>query len=583
VNRRLLILGGLAIAGVVVGLVAEYVDTGPLHPWDSSLTLDLAVGWAYIACGLVAIARRPHNRTGLLMLAVGFSWFIGNFRGAGSPVLVSLGTAFQSLSDAFLAHLVLAYPDGRLTRRSERVVVVSIYAWVIAQALALALTYDPQRFYACRSCLSGPFALFASRTAYDAVTSAGTVAGAVFAVIVLALVVRRFMRSSEFARRDLAPLWVAAGLIAVAYVLEALQGGSFNEGAAGVQNVVDARKAALLLVPLMFLFGLFRSRLAESSVARLVVELGRPLRHGELRALLARALGDPSLELAFSVPGERGFVDEDGVAVKLPRDDPDRATTPVKDGSRTVAALVHDRALRERQPLVDAVGAAARLALENERLQAEVRSQLEEVRASRARIVATADAERRRIERNLHDGAQQRLVTLSLELALAREHAASGASGELQASLDEAAADVAAALAELRELGRGLHPAILTEAGLGAALEALAERAAVTTHVNARLPERPPAPVEAAAYFVAAEALANAAKHARATHVNIEAHKQNGRLMLLVDDDGVGGADSTCGSGLVGLTDRVAALGGNLVIDSPAGRGTHLQAELPCK
>jgi signal transduction histidine kinase len=580
-NRRLPILVGLAIAGVVVGLSAEhYTARLQLH---ENLTLDIAVGWTYLACGLVAIARRPQNRIGLLMVAVGFSWFISNFSNTGSPLLVSLGIGFQSLSDAFLAHLVLAYPDGRLTRRSERVVVVSIYAWVIAQAFAFALTFDPQRIYACPSCLSGALALFASRTAYDAATGAGTVAGAGFAVIVLALVVRRFMRSSEFARRDLGPLWVAAGLIAIAYVLEALQGGSFNEGAAGVQGVVDARKAALLLVPLTFLFGLFRSRLAESSVARLVVELARPLRHGELRAVLARALGDPSLQLAFSVPGERGFVDEDGAPVELPHDDPDRATTPVMDGSRTVAALIHDRALRERQPLVDAVGAAARLALENERLQADVRAQLEEVRASRARIVAAADAERHRIERNLHDGAQQRLVMLSLELALAREQAASGANGELQASLDEAAADVAAALAELRELARGLHPGILTEAGLGAALEALAERAAVTTHVKARLTERPPAPIEAAAYFVAAEAVANAAKHARATHVNIQAHKQNGRLMLLVDDDGVGGADATCGCGLAGLTDRVAALGGHLVIDSPAGRGTHLQAELPCE
>jgi signal transduction histidine kinase len=461
--------------------------------------------------------------------------------------------------------------------------VVSIYAWVIAQAFVFALTFDPRRIYSCPSCPSGALALFPSRTAYDTATSTSNVASAVFAVIVLALVVRRFMRSSEFARRDLAPLWVGAGLIVIAFVLDALQGASFNEGTASVQVVTDAKKAAQLLVPLTFLFGLFRSRLAESSVARLVVELGRPLRHGELRALLARALSDPSLEVAFIVPGEHCFIDEDGAPVELPHDDPDRAMTPVKDGSRTVAALIHDRALRERQPLVDAVGAAARLALENERLQAEVRAQLEEVRASRARIVATADAERRRIERNLHDGAQQRLVTLSLELALAREQAASGDSRELQASLDEAAADVAAALAELRELGRGLHPAILTEAGLAPALEALAERAAVATHVNAHLTERPPAPVEAAAYFVAAEALANAAKHARAAHVNIEAHNQDGRLVLLVDDDGIGGADATRCSGLAGLTDRVAALGGHLVIDSPAGQGTHLQAELPCE
>jgi signal transduction histidine kinase len=580
VNTRTVILVGLALLGVAVGLGGEHYSIAA-HTSENHW-LDLAVGWTYIAGGLMALARRPGNAVGPLMLAFGFSWFIGNFGNARGPLLLSLGIAYQSLSSGFLAHLVLAYPDGRLTRRRERMVVTLIYSWLLVQSTVFLLTFDPARIYGCSLCPSAALAAFPSRSAYDAADHGGNIAAAVFAVVVLTLVVQRFMRASPFARHDLAPLWVGAALIALSFVLEAVQGVSFRQGDPAAQRFVDVQKVTELLVPLAFLSGLLRSRLAESSVARLVVALSGPLRPGELRAHLARALGDPSLRLAFSVPGHEGFVDDDGVAVELPRDDPERATTFVADGSQPIAALIHDRALRERQPLVDAAGAAARLALENERLHAEVRTQLEEVRASRTRIVEAADAERRRIERNLHDGAQQRLVTLSLELALAREQAASGAGDELRVSLEEAAAEVGQAITELRELGRGLHPSILTEAGLGAALEALAERAAVSTRVTTRLQGRLAASVEAAAYFVAAEALANAGKHAQATRIDVEVRSEDDRLVLQVTDNGIGGADATRGSGLAGLADRVAAVGGELVVESSARHGTRIRAELPC-
>jgi signal transduction histidine kinase len=516
------------------------------------------------------------------MLAFGISWFFGNYGNARSPILLSLGVAYQGVSSGFLAHLVLAYPDGRLARRRERVVVGLIYAWLLVQSTVYLLAFDPPRLYGCTGCPTGALAAFPSRAAYDAAATGGNVAAGVFAVLVLALLFQRYLRSSPFSRRDLAPLWVGGVFIAAAFVLEAVQGAASRQEDPTVQLVVDAQKITELLVPLAFLVGLLRSRLAESSVARLVVDLGRPLSPGELRRHLARALGDPSLRLAFSVPGREGFVDDYGSAVELPRDDDERATTLVVNGSRPIAALIHDRALRERQPLVDAVGAAAKLALENERLHAEVRTQLEEVRASRARIVEAADAERRRIERNLHDGAQQRLVTLSLELALAREQATNGAGDELRASLEEASAELSRALTELRELGRGLHPSILTEAGLGPALEALAERAAIPTRVTSSLEQRLPMSVEAAAYFVVAEALANAGKHSSATRIDVELHIQDDRLAVQVDDDGVGGANPTRGSGLAGLADRVAALGGNLDITSSPGQGTRIRAALPC-
>jgi signal transduction histidine kinase len=244
--------------------------------------------------------------------------------------------------------------------------------------------------------------------------------------------------------------------------------------------------------------------------------------------------------------------------------------------------LVHDAALDDEPELVQAVAATARLTIENQRLQAEVRAQLEEVRASRARIVEFGDAERRRVERNLHDGAQQRLVNLSLALGIARSQIPTTTDGDLAAALDEAAEELRLALAELRELARGIYPVILSEAGLGPALASLAERSPIPATVAAAPSDRLPARVEETAYYVASEALANAAKHARATAVTISARHCDGGLEVEVGDDGVGGANPN-GSGLRGLADRVAALDGHLRVDSPTGRGTRITAELPCE
>jgi len=266
----------------------------------------------------------------------------------------------------------------------------------------------------------------------------------------------------------------------------------------------------------------------------------------------------------------------------LPEDQTGRAATLIETEGRRVAAVIHDAALLERLPVVEAAGAAALLALENERLQAELRAQLEEVRASRARIVGAGDAERRRLERDLHDGAQQRLIALALALTLARQQVSDG-NGSVGPVLEEAAAEAKLALDELRELARGLHPSILTEAGLGAALESLAERSSLPVVVKCAPKGRLPQPIEATAYFVASEALANAAKHSRASAVGIEARRADGVLLLDVHDDGVGGADPAGGSGLRGLEDRVAAVGGRLRLTSDMRDGTHLTVEIPCE
>jgi signal transduction histidine kinase len=271
-------------------------------------------------------------------------------------------------------------------------------------------------------------------------------------------------------------------------------------------------------------------------------------------------------------------VDARGDAVTLPADR-DRCTPVERDG-QTIAMLVHDPSLAEEPELVHAVGGAAALALENERLTADLRATVSELRASRARIVESADAARRKIERDLHDGAQQRLVALALSLRMARARVEGdpAAAGEL---LDGASQNLDEAIRELRELARGIHPAVLSDRGLGSALEALAHRMPLPIEITAVPSERLSAPVEAAAYFVVAEAITNVARYAQASHASVDVRCADARLVVTVVDDGVGGADPASGSGLRGLGDRIAALDGRLEVSSPVGEGTTVRAVIP--
>ena len=288
-----------------------------------------------------------------------------------------------------------------------------------------------------------------------------------------------------------------------------------------------------------------------------------------------RAVGDLSLRLALWLPEERRYVDSAGKAVSVEQARPDRAVTLVGPSEEPVAAIVHDASLVEQRALLEAAGSAASLAFENARLQAELRAQLTELRASRARIVTAGDAERKRLERDLHDGAQQRLLAAGLALQLlADDHG----NGQL---LSEARSELQAGLPDLRELARGIHPAVLTAQGLRAAVRSLADRAPVPIRLDVA-DERHPEPVESAAYFVVSEALANVAKHANARSAAVSIQRDNGRLIVQIDDDGHGGADQQLGGGLRGLADRIGALSGRLTVESPLGEGTTVKAEIPC-
>jgi signal transduction histidine kinase len=311
---------------------------------------------------------------------------------------------------------------------------------------------------------------------------------------------------------------------------------------------------------------LLRSRMPES---------------GPVRELLAERLGDRSLNIAYWLPDREIFVDERGHPVSLPGAGSGRAWTAVEREGNRVAAIVHDAELDASPELVHAAASAAALALDNERLKADLRARLEELRHSRRRIVEAADDARRQIERDLHDGAQQQLVSLALDLRLLRARLKD--QPDEAATVEELADKLNVALAELRELARGIHPAVLSDHGLAPAIHVLVERASLPIECDLAVEDRLPPPIEAAAYFVVAEGLTNVVKYANATRARVSLRRHRTWLEVVVADDGTGGAQIDAGSGLRGLSDRLAALEGELTVASPLGEGTRLAARIPIR
>jgi signal transduction histidine kinase len=334
--------------------------------------------------------------------------------------------------------------------------------------------------------------------------------------------------------------------------------------------------ATLCAIGVGLLVDLLSAPWERAAVTDLVVELGEG-RSSPLRDALAAALGDPSLELGYWLPEARGYADAQGRPLPLPRPGSSRSVTVVERHGRPVAALVHDPVVLDDPGLLDAIAAAAQLTAVNVRLQAEVRAQLEELRASRRRILDSADEERLRLERALHDGAERRLVSLRELLRSARAETRSEAT---EHRIDHAEAQLGQTLDELGRLAHGLHPRALAERGLRAALVSLAEAAPLPVSVTVTGRPLPPG-IDAAAYFVAAEGLTNIAKHASASRAVVTLTADEDAARIEVADDGAGGAELAGGTGLRGLADRVEALGGGLTIESRPGSGTRLRAEIP--
>jgi signal transduction histidine kinase len=568
--------GGVACA---LSIAAPALRGLPLHPLDQAIHTGVAA--AYIGTGVVALLRRPGNATGLLMAAIGFLWLVGDLYWIPGAVPFTIAATFALFYQNVLAHLALAYPSGRLPGGFERRVMVGLYAWTLVNNLVRMLLFDP-RAGGCAGCPANLLLVVhdpgVERWRNDVTSYLDT------AVIVAvgAVIVRHWWRRTRAVRYVIAPVLWAAGP-AVAYLVTREVADDFvTLSPTGARIVYQFMPAGLAVWPLVFLVGLLRTRLDYARVGALLPQLSGPVAPGRVRDALAAALHDPRLELLYWSPITDGYVDLDGHP-REPVASPGRTVAPIGGAGGPLAVMLVDEIVLQEPALLQAAGAMARLALENERLQAEVRSQLVQLRSTTARLVETGQDARQRIERDLHDGAQQRLLALSMTLGQARARAGDGADPRLRAFLDHAADDLQQAISELRELARGIHPMLLTQEGLASALKALAERAPLPVEISAPS-RRFGDTVESTAYFFVSEAVTNAARHAAASVVQVEVTVAGDEMTVRVRDDGVGGASPATpgGSGLLGMRDRVVAFGGRMTVTSPTGGGTTIVARLPC-
>jgi len=671
-----------AVAFTAIALALVFTSDHESTPAFTAAA-NLIVAWSFIACGVVALARVSDAHFGLLMSAVGLTWFLSALTESNNSYVFSVGNLLWGIPLAFFIHALLTFPRGYLETKIVFAVVAAAYGLLSLAPLLFSLFGEA----GCSDCPQNEFVLVDSNLATTIVGVLFIGVGLFVCGATIWVLIRRWRVASAPLRRILTPVFVTSATAIGAFLLAAFVS-AVSETASSVLWWLVL--FAVASVPTAFLVGLLRTRLARASVASLVLELGVARDPESTRDALRKALGDPSLNLAYWLSDRSRWVGVSGWEVDLEAASQGRRTTLVEHDGEVVAAFIHDPSV-DRE-LAGAVSAAASLALAREQSIQVVRQsesryrallnaipdlmfrmsrdgtyldfkgdrddlavppeeligsnardilpvdvaegllegiahaldtgevatgeyeltlnnvrrtfearivrdgdeavlivrdiserkrQEDELRGSRVRLLRAGDEARRRLERNLHDGAQQRLVSLSLALRLAHARLRD-APEEAERLLAGASEELAQALEELRELARGIHPAVLSERGLSAALEALAGRAPVPVGVTVP-PDRFPPAVEAAAYYVISEALANVAKYAEASAVEIRVTRQNGRAVVEVADDGVGGADPTRGSGLSGLVDRVEALDGVLKVESAPGAGTRIRAEIPCE
>ena len=565
-----LTLGAVALAGLgAVTLLVSLALTNQelVRPGLQAFLLSW-ITVPYVIGGLLAWSRRPSSRLGPLMIVTGLVMAMIALQWSTNRYLAATGHLLDLLPAALFLHVFLAYPTGRLQSRAERVLVGTCYAVCVGlQLVKVAVGIDP----------GDPLAVLTQPALAVRVEQIQLVLVAGLLLLGAGDVALRARRTSRPSRRGVAltvdSFGISLVMLAVLYIAGLLSWAAF-------ETIRNLTFAVLGLAPIAFLLGLLDARLARADVGDLVVHLRGDLT-GDLQEPLARALHDPTLSIAYWLPQYAAWADQAGHQVSLPTEGDGRAVRLITQEGKPVAALnFHPSLLHDEPELVESVVAAAALALENGRLQSELRARLIELQDSRGRVVEAGRVERQRLERDLHDGAQQRLVALSLELGMMEQASSEPRDKE---ALGHVRAEIWESLEELRAVSRGIYPAVLTGHGLSVALQSLAVRAPCPLHLHVTIRERLPEPVEVAAYYIVSEALANIGKHSGATEASVSVAKQGDTLAVEVSDNGVGGADTENGTGLRGLADRVEALGGTLAIWTPAGGGTRVRAEIPAR
>ena len=561
----------LGLAGVASCVITAVLASGNEELYQPALRA-LLVWWVtlpYIFAGIVAWRRRPDSFFGQLMILSGFVAQLSILQWTNQPLLNTVGRLCDLLVAAVWLHLFLAYPSGRLAGRAERVVVIIGYVAAVGLQVVILMLggFDDRHMLTVAQ----------RQTAAETVQNVQLLTLSALALIGVVLLWRRWWALPRWQRRRPAQILINCFSLSLVMLAALLIAGAFQ--LPGFEIIRLATFAVAGLAPLAFLAGLLDARLATAGVGELLVQL-RANPSPDLRELLARALRDPTLSLIYWLPQYGSWADQDGNPMTLPGPETDRRVTIVKQNGEQIAALVYDATLGEEPDLVEAVSAAAGIALENGRLEAELRARLQELHGSRTRVVEAQQNERRRLERDLHDGAQQRLVALALELGMLAEK--SDTDPATQGRLKRARSEVSESLNELRDVARGLHPAVVSGHGLAVALESLATVTPLEVELKTDGLPRLPEQLEVAAYYVVSESLTNAAKHAQASRVSVELRVDEDTLVAEIIDDGIGGADSERGTGLRGLADRIEALDGRLRIWSAAGSGTRVRAEIPC-
>lgn len=564
-----LLISGLFFTLLLIALLPLGDDSSP-----GALVLFPVNLVVYLLAGLLAWYHRPSNPMGALILLAGGAVFLGGAGNTEIPLFTVIGTIGASLPLAVLVHLLLAFPSGKLRGRLARFTVAAAYvtALVLQMPSYLWSADSPQ-----------PLSLADAAGLAEAGDVVQSMVGGAVLVLTAALLAHRLTQATGRERRVLVPLY-GYGIVAIAVLLFSTRVMPAFLGWTP-ESVGFLQLAVFVGVPVAFVLAVLRGGVARTGELE---ELGAWLgsagdEKAAIASALGRTLGDPSIDVWFWVPSRSKFIDVDGVDLADHSPDDHRGMEVVELDGRLIGAISYDRALMPDPELARTASRVVAIALDRERLTAELRSSRRALQLSRERLVEAADLERRRIAQDLHDGLQVKLVLLALEAQQMAGAAGPEAGDRVAARATDLRRGIDDAATELRGLVHSVMPAPLIQRGLSAAAEDLVDRMPIPTSLRLGVVDGECSPVvESVAYFIVAEALANAVKYSAAQKIVVSLERREESLYIEVSDDGRGGARAYGGSGLLGMSERVDVLGGTLDVVSEPGQGTQITVEVPC-